>query len=282
MIATSTEFDLELPSGRIHAQRFGSPDAPLALCLPGLSANLKGFDFISERIAGERLQVVAMDLRGRGKSEVTPVGTYGWPSHARDAFAAADALGAGRFSILGQSMGGLVAMAAAEQDGARLERIVLLDIAGAPDESSLVPISMAVNRLGTVYPSTDFYVEAVKKIGLIDPWSEYWDRYFLYELEPIEGGVRARSNREAVLEDSEYGAHHDIYPYWSKLTMPLLLLYARREIMAGMGHIVNSVDHERFPVVVPTATVVDVDANHYTVNTSETSVAAIRKFFGLD
>ena len=281
MIA-STEFDLELQSGRIHAQRFGSPDAPLALCLPGLSANLKGFDFIGERIAGERLQVVAMDLRGRGKSEVTAAGTYGWPSHARDAFAVADALGAGRFSILGQSMGGLVAMAAAEQNGARLERIVLLDIAGAPDASSLVPISMAVNRLGTVYPSTDFYVEAVKKLGLIDPWSEYWDRYFLYELEPIDGGVRARSNREAVMEDSDYGAHHDIYHYWAKLTMPVLLLYAKREIMAGMGHIVNSVDHERFPTVVPTATVVDVDANHYTINSSETSVAAIRKFFGLD
>lgn len=282
MIATSTEFDLELPSGRVHAQRFGSSDAPLALCLPGLSANLKGFDFIGERVGGDRLQVVALDLRGRGKSELTAAGTYGWPSHARDAFAVADKLGADRFSILGMSMGGLVAMAAADQDAARIERIVLLDICGAPDPSSLGPIAMSVNRLGTVYPSTEFYVEAVKKLGLIDPWSEYWDRYFRYELEPVEGGVRSRSNKDAVMEDSDYGAKHDVYPYWSRLTMPVLLLYAKREIMPGMGHIVNSEDHERFAQVVPTATVVDVDANHYTVNTSETSVAAIRKFFNLD
>jgi len=280
-LAKATDFDLELPSGHFHAERFGSPDAPLVLCLPGLSANLKGFDFIGERIGGDRLQAVALDLRGRGKSEVTPAGTYGWPSHADDAFAAADALGAERFSIIGQSMGGLVAMAAAEKDAKRIERVVLLDICGAPDESSLVPITVAVNRLGTVYPSAEFYVDAVKKLGLIEPWSEYWDRYFTYELEPVEGGVRARSDKAAVMEDYEYGGSHDVYPYWPRLTMPVLLLYASREIMPGMGHIVSSADRQRFPEVVPTAKVVDVDANHYTVNTSQASADAIRAFFSL-
>lgn len=281
-LAQGTEFDLKLPSGRFHAERFGSPNAPLALCLPGLSANLKGFSFIGERIAGDRLQVVALDLRGRGKSDITAAGTYGYPSHARDAFAAADALGAGRFSILGMSMGGWVAMAAAEQDAGRIERIVLLDVCGAPDDSSLVPVNASVSRLGTVYPSTEFYITAVKNLGLIDPWSEYWDRYFGYELESVDGGVTARSNRDAVMEDYGYGQSLDPYSLWPKLTMPVLLLYAKREIMSGMGHIVRDADHERFPREVPTARVVDVDANHYTVNTSEGSVAAIRAFFSLD
>jgi pimeloyl-ACP methyl ester carboxylesterase len=281
-LATGSEFDLDLPSGRLHAQRFGSPTAPLALCLPGLSANLKGLDFICERIAGGTLQAVALDLRGRGKSDLTPPGTYGWPNHARDVFAAADALGAGRFSIIGQSMGGLVAMAAAAQDAARLDRIVLLDICGAPDPASLVPIAMSVDRLGQVYPSAAVYIEAVKRVGLIEPWSSYWDRYFLYELEPVEGGVRARSMREAVLEDSTYGQSHAIYPLWPSLTMPVLLLRASREIMPGMGRIVSDADRERFPREVPTATAIDIDANHYTVNTSETSVGAIRRFFGQD
>ena len=34
------DFDLALPSGRIRARRWGPPDAPLLLCVPGLSANL--------------------------------------------------------------------------------------------------------------------------------------------------------------------------------------------------------------------------------------------------
>ena len=48
---------------------------------------------------------------------------------------------------------------------------------------------MSVDRLGSVYASTEFYIDAVKKLGLIDPWNEYWDRYFEYELEPQELGV---------------------------------------------------------------------------------------------
>jgi pimeloyl-ACP methyl ester carboxylesterase len=279
-LATATEFDLQLPSGRLHAQRFGAADAPLVICPPGLSANCKEYDFIGERIAGDRLQVVALDLRGRGKSEVTPAGTYGWPSHAHDLFAVADALGAERFSIIGHSMGGLVAMAAADQDAKRLQRVVLIDIAGLADESSLGPIAVSVNRLGTVYPSAEVYIEALKKIGLIDPWTGYWDRYFRYELEEVDGGVRARSNKEAVLEDSAYGASHEAYPFWPKLTMPVLLVYARREIMPGLGHIVRAADRERFPHEVPTATVVDIDANHYTVVTVDETVDALRSFFG--
>ncbi|HEV2034197.1 MAG TPA: alpha/beta hydrolase [Candidatus Dormibacteraeota bacterium] len=275
-----SEFDLELPSGRLHAQRFGSPEAPLALCIPGLSANLKSFDFICERIAGDRLQVVALDLRGRGNSEVTAAGTYGWANHARDAFAASDALGANRFSLIGHSMGGAVAMAAAAQDAARLERIVLIDFCGAPDAASLGPILVSVNRLGTVFPSMEFYIEAVKALRLIEPWSGYWERYFRYELEPVEGGVRTRTVRGAVLEDYAYGGTQEADTLWSSLTMPVLLLRASREIMPGMGYIVSDADRSRFPLAVPTASVVDVDANHYTVVTSDESVAAIRRFFG--
>ena len=31
------------------------------------------------RLAGDTLQLAAVDLRGRGRSEVTGAGTYGWP-----------------------------------------------------------------------------------------------------------------------------------------------------------------------------------------------------------
>jgi hypothetical protein len=36
------EFDLDLASGRVHAQRFGEPDAPLVMAVHGLSANMHG------------------------------------------------------------------------------------------------------------------------------------------------------------------------------------------------------------------------------------------------
>ncbi len=280
-LSSGTDFDLQLRAGRLHARRFGSLAAPLALCLPGISSNLASFDFVCERIAGEQLQAVALDLRGRGRSEVTGPGTYGWPSHARDVFAAADALAAERFSIIGQSMGGAVAMQAATIDAGRIDRIVLLDSCGVPDPTSAAAIGASLNRLGQVVPSAGAYLGSVKAMGLIEPWSEYWDRYFAYELEPVEGGVRSRSNRDAVLEDAAYGEGHAPYPLWASLMMPVLLLRATREILPGLGRIVSDVDRARFPAEVPTATVVDVDANHYTINTADASVAAIRRFFRL-
>jgi pimeloyl-ACP methyl ester carboxylesterase len=285
---TAEEFDLQLPSGRIHAKRLGSPEAPLAICLPGLSANLVGFDFLAERLAGDQIQVVAVDLRGRGRSEVTPPGTYGWVNHARDVFTIADALGAPRFSLLGQSMGGAVAMTCAWLDASRLERMVLIDVCGAPDESVLAPIAAAVNRLGAVYPSVDAYIGMVRQIGTVEPWSEYWERYFHYELRETDGGVAARSDRQAVLEDGAFGAgayafgdRSGVYALWSRLSMPVLLLRASRELLPGFGFVVPPSCRDRFVREVAGAEVLEVDANHYGINTHPESAAAIARFLGI-
>jgi pimeloyl-ACP methyl ester carboxylesterase len=286
-VVSAQEFELELPSGRFHAQSFGNPDGHLVLFLPGLSANMKGFDFLCERLVRDDLRLVAVDLRGRGLSEVTPPGTYGWVNHAKDVFAIADALGAPRFSLVGMSMGGAVAMVCAWMDAPRVERIVLLDMCGAPDEAANAPILAAVSRLGAVYPSVEAYLALVRQIGTVEPWSEYWERYFRYELEEVDGGVTARSNPAAVMEDGVFGggafAFGDdagVYALWRSLTMPVLLLRASRELLAGFGRIVSDRDRERFPRVVRSATVVDVDANHYGINTHEDSARAIAAFLG--
>src|SRR5262249_40375403 len=156
---------------RLHAQRWGSPGTPLVICVPGVSANMRSFDFIGQRLGSEWLQAVALDLRGRGQSEVTPAGSYGWSSHASDIVDVVDALGAERCSVIGHSMGGAVALQAACQDGGRLERIVLVDVCGHPEPSTLPLIDAAISRLGTVYPSVEAYLAQVQKIGTVSPWS---------------------------------------------------------------------------------------------------------------
>lgn len=278
LVSATSEFDVELPGGRLHVRRFGVTSGPLAICLPGLSANLAGFDYIAERVAGDGLQVVAMDLRGRGRSEITAPGTYGWPAHARDCVDLAGALGADRFSIVGQSMGGAVGMHVAGLAAARVRRLVLIDICGDPDPATMPVIRAAAARLGAVHPSVEGYLLAVQGLGSIRPWSEYWERYFRYELEPVEDGFRARSDRGAVLEDLTYGEEHPAHDLWPQLTMPVLLLRATQELLPGAGHIVPPADRDRFLREVPGARMVEVDANHYGINTHPDSAAAIRDF----
>jgi 3-oxoadipate enol-lactonase len=277
--------DIPLASGRLRVRRWGAAGARAVVCVPGLSANLCGFDRLAERLAGDELQVVAVDLRGRGRSEVTGAGSYGWHNHARDVLGIAEAIGAASFAVIGQSSGAAIAMTCARLASSQVERLVLVDLAGSPDARAALPVTASVDRLGTVYPSAQAAIALIKQTGIVPQWDEYWDRYFAYELRDVSGGVASSSDQGAVLEDYGYGAamywpgpHAPIHALWTAITVPALVLRARQEILPGFGSILPAAEAERFAAAVPSARVVEIDANHYTVTTHDDSIAAIDAF----
>jgi pimeloyl-ACP methyl ester carboxylesterase len=279
--AASTDFDLDLPGGRIRAHRFGDPAAELVLCVPGLSANSRWFDYLGERLAGGGRQIVALDLRGRGFSALTAPGTYGFKNHARDVLAAAEVLRAKRFDLVGHSMGAYVGMEAAALDsGARLRRLVLIDGLGIPRYAAIKSILRNLQRLDCVHASAEHYVASIRSLKLIDPWNEYWDRLYEYELIAVPGGVRARTQRAPVHEDFTYGNLHDARRLWHKLAAPVLALRALRPISGRTGFIVTEFDLRHFVRTAPAATAVEVDANHYDIMTHGATLAAVRQFLG--
>ncbi len=275
---TSEEMDIAARWGRVRVRRWGSSTAPLVVCVPGLAGNVENFAFLAERIADARLQLVAIDLRGRGHSEATPPGTYGWQHHAEDVFAVADRIGFDRFAVVGQSMGASVAMEAAECDGPRLQAVVLIDVAGRVDPGVGPVIAGSLARLGRRYGSADQYVAEIRASGLIDPWSDQWERAYRYDLAEVDGGVRARTSADAVAEDRAYTATQHPHDRWAHLTMPTLLVRASREIAPGAGHVVPVEERERFGRTVPHAELVEIDATHLTVNTHPALVAPVRRF----
>ena len=194
------------------------------LALHGLAGTMKTFDFLGEQLGGDALQLVALDLRGRGQSETTPPGTYGWENHALDVLAVAEALGYERFAVTGRSMGASVSMKVAELDGARLDAVVLVDVAGRVDRGVAAVIDAEISRLGAVYESVDSYLDAARSDGLIDPWTEYWDRALRYDLREVAGGFASSAWAEAVAEDRAYTMTQHPYDRWKHLTMPTLLL----------------------------------------------------------
>jgi pimeloyl-ACP methyl ester carboxylesterase len=176
-------------------------------------------------------------------------------------------------------------MTCAQLEPSRVERLVLVDLAGSPDERAAVPVVASVSRLGAVYPSAQAAIALIKQTGIVPEWDEYWDRYFLYELRDVDGGVTASSDRGAVLEDLGYGAamywpgpEAPVHALWTAITMPALLLRARQEILPGFGFILPAAEAGRFAAAVPSARVVEIDANHYTITTHDDSIAAIGAF----
>jgi pimeloyl-ACP methyl ester carboxylesterase len=269
---------IELTSGTLHVESNGDPLGRLLLCVHGLSANCRSFDRFVPVLIEAGHHVVTMDLRGRGRSEITPAGSYGWDSHVRDLLEIADHYGANSFDVMGHSMGGFIGMFLAAQYPPRCGRLVLVDAVGAPEPSTLLSVGKSINRLGRTYPSEPDALVRMQAAGIIDPWDEFWDNYFRWELEPVDDNVRIRTDLAAVGEDRAYGSAHDVYGLWPRLRCPVLLVRANRPMAPAGGFVVSRADAERFAGEARHATVVDVDADHYSVLISPAAISAVERF----
>jgi pimeloyl-ACP methyl ester carboxylesterase len=276
-VITALERDFHLTSGRIAAELSGSADGRLVIGVPGLSANLRSFDVIFATLDHQSHRMLAYDPRGRARSEKTPPGTYGWPAHARDIIEMADQLSARSFDLVGWSMGTWIAMQVCALAPGRVRRLVLIDGGGVPDASSIAPVYAGLERLGKIYPSREAFFEVAKKLPMYSPWRP-WERLFEYELEDVEGGVRARTSNEAPWEDEAYRKSQDPYALWPAVNMPALLIRARQEILPGMGHILRAADAERFVLEVPGSRLVEVDAGHYAIGMNPDAARAVADF----
>jgi 3-oxoadipate enol-lactonase len=78
------------------------------------------------------MRVIAPDLRGFGRSQVTP-GPLRMEQHADDLAALLDHLAIGRAVVAGLSMGGYIAFAFWRRHRARVQALVLLDTRAEPD-----------------------------------------------------------------------------------------------------------------------------------------------------
>jgi len=108
----------------LHTHLYGSPDAPPALALHGVTGHGARF----RRLAVDALpgyRVLAPDLRGHGHSTWDP--PWDAATHLADLLETMDAHEVERCLLLGHSFGGMLAtrLAAAAPD--RFERVVLLD-----------------------------------------------------------------------------------------------------------------------------------------------------------
>jgi pimeloyl-ACP methyl ester carboxylesterase len=261
------EFDLDVSSGRVHAQRFGDPQAPLVLAVHGLSANMHAFDFIAPHLVADGgRQVVAVDLRGRGGSEHTAPGSYGLAAHARDMFDIATHLGHQGFDWIGWSLGALMGILAAKLEPGRIRRLGLIDHGGRSDQQAVAAVIAGLNRLDMELPSADHYVAHVEANSPIRPFTEFWRRFYAYEFR--------RTDKAACLEDGRDAAGADWPRLWSHVTMPATLLRCRQPLNGGL--VVPGDVAADMAAAIPTLTVAEVDADHFTVMTHEPAAKVLR------
>ncbi len=113
---------------RDYAGAGGAARCPV-ICIHGLTRNSGDFEDVAPWIAAQGRRVVAVDVRGRGRSERDPdPRRYNPGVYATDVLALADQAGIARAVFIGTSMGGIITMVIAMKRLRAIAAAVLNDV----------------------------------------------------------------------------------------------------------------------------------------------------------
>lgn len=119
--------DVPVQGGNLASFRLGSarPDARTALAIHGITSSSRSW-LATARALGDRAALVAVDLRGRGRSNALPP-PFGIAAHVRDMTAVLDRFELERAVVVGHSLGAYIAAALAIEHPERIHSLVLVD-----------------------------------------------------------------------------------------------------------------------------------------------------------
>jgi lipase len=110
---------------RLHVHEWGEPEAPVVVCVHGVSAHGRRFRKLAEERLAAHFRVLAPDLRGHGRSDYDP--PWDLATHVGDLLETLDAEGVGTVPWVGHSLGGRLILELATRAPERIGCAALLD-----------------------------------------------------------------------------------------------------------------------------------------------------------
>jgi pimeloyl-ACP methyl ester carboxylesterase len=238
------------------------------LCIHGLTANCRFWDCLANALSPHH-KVIAMDLRGRGLSDKPPTG-YSIDAHCKDVLALMDDLGLKRPVLMGHSLGAFISLVFATRTPQRVDRLILVDGGGKLTEAQMIKvfagIKPSLDRLGKTFPSFEDYVSQMKQAPYLQPWNLFMDKYFQYEVEEVEGGLRSRVHPKNIEEEALNMGKVDSTQFYQKVISQTLILRATKGMLVKDDLVLPEEVAERMVREIPNAKRVDVEGvNHYTI-----------------
>ena len=108
---------------RLHYLDWGNASAPPVVCVHGYTSSAQAFNAPARHLQ-HRFHIIAPDVRGHGESAWSPTGAYQYRDQVSDLEEIVDQLGLEQFTLIGTSMGGIIAMAYAGAHPERLGRLL--------------------------------------------------------------------------------------------------------------------------------------------------------------
>ena len=188
---------------RLYARDYAPHDGPAQLpviCIHGLTRNSADFEELAPWIASQGRRVLAIDVRGRGKSAYDPDPSHYNPMvYAGDVIKLAKDLGIARAVFIGTSMGGLITMTLALRRLGLIGAAVLNDVGPAISMRGLQRIAGYVGH-GEPFRDWEEAAEYARTINEVafphytgDDWNT-WARRACAEVEPGKIAMRYDPN----------------------------------------------------------------------------------------
>lgn len=143
---------------QLSTRRWGSNSTKAVVCIHGLTQQSEVFDQLGRKLAGLGMHVVAVDLRGHGKSAHDPPWTT--QTHVDDMLETLDSMGITQAVFVGHSYGGRVAALSALTDPGRTTGVVLLETPHRLDAERALR-TIEIERLDWSFATVDGVLEAV-------------------------------------------------------------------------------------------------------------------------
>jgi len=227
---------VEVAGGRLAVRRWpGRPDGGTLLAAHGIASNSLAWTRVAGELEG--VQVIAPDLRGRGRSRDV-AGASSMARHADDLRAVLDHFGVERAVLAGHSMGGFVACVAGRRDPRRYSGLVLVDGGlgfPVPEDVDIdavlhAVIGPAMAKLEMTFEDRAayhaFWARHPAFAELHGPDVEaYLDR----DLTGSEPELRSACRADAIREDAEDELRNpDVFAAVHELTVPARMLWVER------------------------------------------------------
>lgn len=225
---------LILSSGKLALQYWGDPEKPLLLCLHGWLDNSASFHLLAKELMQE-YQLLLVDLPGHGLSDPLADGAhyYIW-QNIETLHELMAKLGLERVSLLGHSMGGVVASLFAGTFADKVESLVLLDSLGpmassAPQTpSQLAKAIEDSQKLGSglrVFECIEDALLARKKSS-----PSMTDNALMpivkRNLMPVDGGYSWRTDKRLRQVSKVRLTEDQVSAFLSAITAPVLVVFA--------------------------------------------------------
>jgi pimeloyl-ACP methyl ester carboxylesterase len=202
-------------------------DAPVLLCVHGLTRNSRDFDVIAQALAAH-YRVVCVDMPGRGKSAwLNDAADYGYPLYLSDVTALIARLDVERVDWLGTSMGGIIGMLFAALPNAPIGKLVINDVGPLVPKAGLERIAAYVG-LDPSFPDLKAFEQALRWVHApFGPLSDAQWQHLAEHSSRVKTDGSIGSNYDPKIAEAFKRApigDVDLWTSWDAITCPALVL----------------------------------------------------------